>query len=419
MTSVPEISQQHLVFGRVGSFWNSNLTEEAEAQAQLMVESTAINSLRKSLLELISRLTDASSVDSECITILIPPSQVINLSPNPLPGWTMTLPEGVEPIALITKQGRLVTGADFSFFDQILTLRQDPATLFSLPAIQVLCAKRSQRSAFTYPLLLEVDTPFVQEVAQYFRNNQSASQFQRAVAVAAGYAVMPCDGTVLQVQPNTIIGAKYVFADRIIDTNYDHTFLTVGQFVPEGTVIGGLVNVWAPSNGAPQWYRTINWSAGLSLDHISAFKGITVPDSNVLATTTTASIAYPSSYHSQMSLLGDPTVLAKFWYHQAAAEDLCGNFLAPSLGLASPGTTTVNPLDIFFQVILGTRALVLQLVDTGTNSDFIARGLRFARREKPVGSALIVYGQTVPANVVTDAFGNPILDSQGDSITSA
>lgn len=407
------------MFGRVGSFWNSNLTEEAELQAQLMVNSTTLNSTRSSAVELISRLTDASAVDSECFTITIPPDQIITLSPNPLPGWIMTLPEGVEPIALLTKQGRLVTGADFSFFDRILTLRQDPSTLFSLPAIQVLCAKKCQQSAFLYPLMLEVDTPFFQEVAQYFRNNQSASQFQRAVAVAAGYAVMPVDGTVLQVQPLTLGGARYVFADRVIVARYSHTFLTVGQFVPEGTVVGGLVNVWAPTNGAAQWYRAINWSAGLSLDHISAFKGITVPDSNVLATTTTASVAYPSKYHSQMSLLGDPTVLAKFWYHQAAAEDLCGNFLAPSLGLASPGSTAVNPLDIFFQVILGTRALVLQLVDTGTNSDFIARGLRFARREKPVGSALIIYGTTTPANVLTDAFGNPILDSQGNDITSA
>ena len=300
--------------------------------------------------------------------------------------WLMRIQEAIVPLAFETKLGKRILGNDYTFFDGTVTFRESPFELFDFPRVHVLSYQETLFNTHNYALWLEVPVVNLQEVSLYCRDRQTSVQFERALATAAGYAVLPFDGLL-----QAIVGTTYIFDAGVVNAPYWHNALIIGNRYPKGTIIGGAVKVSAASgaNNA-SWYRELDWSLGLPLDSLIPFSGLVAPDAQRLVAATTESTVHAGKYHVQAQLDGDPAVQAKFWTHQAAAEDRCNKFLSTALGLGSGQSTSVNLLDLFFQYLLSNRALVVDLYGHDHATEYHERAARFIAREAPLGSLPIV-----------------------------
>jgi hypothetical protein len=311
------------------------------------------------------------------------------LRPVPAPTydtWTFRIAENIVPLAFDTKTGKKVIGNDYTFLDGLVTFRESPFALFDLPRVHIFSYQETLFNTNNYALWLEAPVKGLQEVALYCRDRQTSAQFERAIAVAAGYTVLPFDGVL-----RAMIGPTYVFDAGVVVAPGHPNALTVGTWYPKGTVIGGSVKASAASgaNNA-NWYRELDWSAGLSLDSLIPFTGLSVPDEQRVIYTTTESTAHAGKYHVIAQLDGDTATQTKFWAHQAAAEDRCNKFISTALGLGYGQSASVNLLDFFFQYLLSSRALIVDLYAHDPSEDAHARAERFVAREAPVGSLPIV-----------------------------
>ena len=382
---IPEILNAHKTFSRIGSFWSSVASPDTRTKARRIVEAVEQNAGMSAIDREAVRLTDNAGIRGAHLDIEVPVESVVWVPGTPYDVWRMSITESIVPLALSTKLGPRVLGNDYSYSNGVLTFRESVFSLFDFPRVHVNAYQEVLFNTHNYALWLEAPVQNLQEVARYCRENQTAAQFQKAIAVAAGYVVLPFTG-VLQAR----IGNTYVFDAGIVDVVYQHTPLTVGYTYDAGTVVGGVVRVYASDGVDLTWYQRLDWTQGLSLDSLTPFTGLSVQDASVTVSATTESTQHAGKYHVTAPLVGDSGLQVKFWAHQAAAEDRANSFISTALGLGSGGTASVNLLDFFFTYILGARGIVIDLPVYSDSTDYHARALRFIAREAPAGSIPII-----------------------------
>jgi hypothetical protein len=222
-------------------------------------------------------------------------------------------------------------------------------------------------------------------VANYYRNNQSAAAFQLAIAEAAGYCILPWSGTLLEIH---LYGGetRYVFNSGVLVVHYNHAALTVGEDYPKDYIIGQGVNVYSKTSSTGQWWRQVTWNSGLCLDNLCPVKGLTIQDQPARAWANSQS----TDYHARIDFLGPPAALNAFWALVQQNEVLTGKYLNTVIGLTSlTDEVILNPLDLYFTCLLGSRGIIIQLNAAG-GEDYRRRALQFIHREKPVGSVPII-----------------------------
>lgn len=301
------------------------------------------------------------------------------------PRWLMPVPADIEPIRFLSLKGELVCGCDFVCTPGLVHFFEDPTHLFKLPYVTVACAEVRPSTLLGYTLKTDVKGPDMRPVARYFREAQTAATFQAAIACAAGLVVLPADSILELVLPLPV-GYRYVFKDYVLEARYPHTALTAGNAYLKDHVVGDHVRVTGGGHSRPQWYRDLDWSAGLSLDSFSPFKGLTAADGQRRAYTTDQ--ITDGKYHVRIQLDGDPAVQEKFWTRVAAAELNTGRYLCDVLGIVGEGETQVNPVDVFFESGLVRNALVVDLIAM-PDVEFTSRAVTFIDNEKPVGASVI------------------------------
>lgn len=280
------------LFGRTGSFWTSGLSAAASAQARRLVETTQQNKLSDTLRETLVRLATLDEAPISHGRLQVAADQVSQTATTPSPRWEMTITEELEPIAIRTKLGLRLQGVDFLYAPGVLTWFESPHQLFDFPAIEVVTSRPLRRSLWNYPLQAEAPVGDPSEITRYYRVRQDPLQLQRATAAAAGYTVLPFDSILRSVE-----NGRYVFDAGQVTADYAHTPLEVGRYYAAGTVIGDMVKVYTASLQGTNWHRTLDWSEGLSLDELSPFRGLSVPDAQRRIATDVESSAHPGKYH--------------------------------------------------------------------------------------------------------------------------
>jgi hypothetical protein len=383
---IPEILNEHKTFSRIGSFWSSVASADTRAKARRIVESVEQNAGMSTIDREAVRLTDNAGIRGAHLDIQVPAETVTRETGTPYNVWRMPITDAIIPLALDTKLGKRVLGNDYSFSNGVLTFRESVYALFEFPRVHVSAYQEVLFNTHNYALWLETPVQNLQEVALYCRDNQTTAQFQKAIAVAAGYVVLPFSG-VLQAR----VGNTYVFDTGIVDVVYQHTPLTVGYTYSAGTVVGGVVRVYASDGVDLTWYQRLDWQSGLPLASLCPFSGLSVADVNVTVTRGAESTAHAGKYHVSAPLIGDSGVAAKFWVHQAACEDRSNKFMNDALGLTggSP-TASVNLIDFWFSYMLAARGVIIDLPVYPDSADYHARAARFIAREAPAGSIPII-----------------------------
>lgn len=287
------LRNEHQVFNRLGSFWTAEMAPESVRQARCLAETAQQNNAQGSLLRGARRLTWGGAQVSRNLKLAVPITAVSQVADSPRPQWTMPIQLPIVPLTIHTRKGPRSLGVDFNFADGVITWLESPYDLFFLPEVLVLTYEETPPTLWNYTLRLDDATEPVEEVVKYYRRSQDPSQFERAIAAAAGYAVLPFTSTL-----RAVSGSRYVFDDGVITADYTHTPLTVGQTYEAGTIIGDMVKVRAAPASGGSWYREFDWSHGLSLDTLSPFRGLRVRDELRRLQTTTQSTAHPGHYHS-------------------------------------------------------------------------------------------------------------------------
>lgn len=339
--------------------------------------------------------------------------------------WLLPItPGAVIPFCIQAVGYKLLVGVDFFVVkDQFILFRIDPRTLFNGSSYLIVCGRVKRKSLLEYPLGIHVEGK-VGPVVQYCRNSQTPGMLQKALVEIAGVGALPSTQTLISVQ---VIGCDtiYTFSTDVIRVSYPHTLLTVGQTYPEGYVIGNAIQVLSGSNSQKAWWRSVNWQGGLSLDPLLSFKGLQLPDSLVWAYV--SGVDSPSGQaHVRMPLSNNFWTEKPYWDEVATKETTQGYYLNGVVGITptighfsdfanlvseyetlnavagqtgapqlSPNTNTlidrrlVNPLDVFFEAILSSRALVItvdlsMVLNTGALFKFI-------QDQIPLGVTLVLF----------------------------
>ena len=292
---------------------------------------------------------------------------------------------GCLPLAIATATRDLVLGIDYTAGVDCLIFSENPSTLFPNNKILTRACLKTCRALLSYTWQVDQAPEGGVHIARYLRDTQSPKQFGLAVAEAAGFRIMPEDAVVRQVIPLRA-GCRYIFDQGAIDAVYPHTPLQAGDELAQHDVIGSPVRLFAA--GGASWYRGLDWSEGLSLDQLCQFNGIIVPDRPCRVHAVSQDTG---GLHVRIELEGNAEAIDKFWQHIWAGEIRSGRYLNSAIGLQEVGGTSfLNPLDFYFDNLLGARAMVLKFDPAVVGTGYHKRALTFIQREKPVGCIPIV-----------------------------
>ena len=336
---------------------------------------------------------------------------------------------GVLPLSIHSEERTLILGTDFFVNRNLIYFRQDPRKLFAAGTYLVTrglnLGFRSYLNFFTQNNVPGIDDL----VIRYIRQAQTPQNFRLALCAIANMGIIRIGG-VLRAITETFGGTTiYTFDQESVRVAYPHTPLEVGVSYPSLTVIGDLIQTAQAEVKETAWWRKIDWKGGFVLDPIvNGVHNLPVADTNL-------GVAYvagqdPGSsggnrVHARIQLSNDFENELPYWEEVAKRETASGFYLNSILGLqedltgayetiiseteeanrlnrqlripaeqpdfrALPESQLVNPLDVFFQAVLGQTAFVINIDQIRTlNQPAI---FDFISREMPVGATPIIIG---------------------------
>ena len=316
----------------------------------------------------------------ETILTFVGPGDVVSfcLSATALyPRYVVPIPEGLRPTMLSVGDRDLVVGLDFVVGDGCIITHETPELLFPEHFFMIRSARTTTTAPLSFTWQLDgLTTPGV-KVSRYLRESQSLYSFRLAILEVAGITMLPKAGILqaIKVHGDT---TRYIFEDFVVAVPYAHTPLVIGAFYDQDYAISDGLQVFGPSGGS--WWRELDWSEGLSLDGLTPFSGLVVPD-QVVRFSWSAGEFFPIS--------GDSAVRAKFWAHVRQSEEITGHPLTD----VAPDGSCRNPIDFIFQFLLGSRAVIVRIDPDVLGGLNTKRVLDFIHREHPVGSVVITTAQ--------------------------
>lgn len=299
----------------------------------------------------------------------VTPESESSCPPDYRPVWLLPWTEDLEPYALQGPDGPLLAGIDFQKKGNVLVCFRSPVILFPDRTIVMLTGRQAHRSLHSFTLKLDDTFGPTNEIMDWVRDKQSLLSFQLALARSCNRVICPDDVVITSV---TVLpeGTKYGFDGGEMLVPYAHTQLQRDQHVPKNTIIGGGISVFKPGPGV--WWRSVNWTSGLSLDGLCQVQGLTVPDMPI---SLTDDKAYPVPDGSAQAIAAYHTCLA-------LGEKVSGKLLTT---IGTPGSR-VNGIDYYFTNLLGSRALLVQL---DLDPDSVRRIRAFIKREQPLGVVIV------------------------------
>jgi hypothetical protein len=180
---------------------------------------------------------------------------------------------------------------DFTVGRGFMQLPEHPDTYFDNNIISVKYGYRIDKSWFGYTLKTDSKNLGGHYIAQYYRNKQTPSMLELALAENMGLCIMPFTSRLLEVVPHCD-GFFYIFEDGGVRAFYNHPPLTKGAIYEEGTIIGNCINVTSAGNKTPLWYKDADFEDGIPLkDIMPEFPDLVIPNEIVTATTADESSA--------------------------------------------------------------------------------------------------------------------------------
>ena len=310
------------------------------------------------------------------------------------PLYFVPIPLNIEPLSISTNNRELVIGCGFIAGPGYILFFEDPYTLF--PDNLIFVRNSVSLESHTMDYVYQADNIYSdgRYIAAYMRATHSATALKLALSEIAGLPILH-ENSVLQRIYTSYDNIIYEFDTQVISVPayIEHDALTVGTTYPAGMIFGNdYINIYSAANVSySPWYRTpeLNtvWaSSGLSLNTITPFSGIKVPD-------VTGTFAYNGStagggtaHYYLTGVTGSST--GPYWSFVRASETYTDKHLADV-----PGVTfgaTANCINFYFNNVLSYNALVIKLSTQELGSERHQNVMAFIRRDLPINVTPII-----------------------------
>lgn len=310
------------------------------------------------------------------------------------PLYFVPIPLTEEPISITTNNRELTVGCSFVAGPGYLLFFEDPYILF--PDNLIFVRNSTVLESHTMDYVYQADNIYSdgRYIAAYMRATHSADALKLALSEIAGLPILHEQSVLRQIYVNYDFNI-YEFDTQVISVpNYiDHDELIVGNTYPAGTIFGvDYVNIYSAANVSDSpWYRTSDlnsvWStAGLSLNTITPFTGIKVPDA-------TGTFAYNGStadggtaHYYLTGVTGSNT--GPYWSFVRSSETYTNKYLAGVAGVTLGATA--NCINFYFSNMLSYNALVIKLRTQELGSERHQNVMSFIRRDLPINVTPII-----------------------------
>jgi hypothetical protein len=225
------------------------------------------------------------------------------------------------------------------------------------------------------------------------RATHSADALKLALSEVAGLPILHEDSVLQQIY-NNYDATIYEFDTQVISvpSYIEHDPLSIGSSYPGGTIFGSdYVNIYSAANVSDTpWYRTPDlnqvWTtSGLSLNTITPFTGINVPDA-VGTFGYNGSTAGGGTAHYYLSgVTGSNT--GAYWTFVRNSETYTDKYLA-DIGITAG--STANCINFYFDNMLSYNALVIKLKTQLLGSERHQNVMSFIRRDLPINVTPII-----------------------------
>lgn len=288
-----ELKEKASTLSKVGSFYTSTITDKDRYTAHKLSHTTYNTNLFKQFNSLKTLLTGVQYFNNKFLLIKfkdkdikygyyqadnaaeVPSLQDITIYPDELQGDTskitligsdklafiLTIPSDLYIRVIQLSDGSvLAEGINFkSQFGKII-FTESPISLFNSMEFLALSYTERKRNILCYPLQLQDVYGDVSYVISYYRNNQSLSQFKKALYQAASIPVAKYREKIVDLVKLSN-GVSYITNSGIhYDADFPHTQLNIGDTLEKDQVIGGeeFLKVYLPGDTLPSDIEALN-----------------------------------------------------------------------------------------------------------------------------------------------------------------
>jgi len=372
-------------------------------------------------------------------------------------GLSINILYDIFPMKIISGGDELIYGLDFSFTNGYIEFFTEPAFVKSeVTSITIATGICLAKSFYRHPLGVDSINES-SHVVRFARNSQSPRDFIAAVASIGKQQVTSYDQRLEEVH-QTDEGVLYIFEKEILKVPYAHTLLESGKLYKRGEVIGEGVKGFH-NDGTGKWWKDIDFRGGLAMAPITGDKLLLIPDRMVTAYVADVSDIYilgERKAHVRFEMDGDKDAEDAYWAGVKVREEKFKKFLDDIINIDRSSFSDedledvfdsfkndfedinqknkeqgrskefrnikrldtakrfVNPVDVFFEGILGSKAFVIRL-----NAEMIPNigdVVSFINKEHPSGCLPIIfldqpaYEETFEvSNIITDSFEYSVL----------
>jgi len=310
------------------------------------------------------------------------------------PLYFVPIPLNIEPIVITTNNRELTTGCSFIAGPGYLLFFEDPYILF--PDNLIFVRNSVCLETHTMDYVYQTDNVYSdgRYIATYMRATHSANALKLALSEVAGLPILHADSVLQQIylRYNQTI---YEFDTQVISVpNYiEHDTLTVGEAYPAGLIFGDeYIKIYSAANVSDSpWYRTSDldtvWNAsGLSLNSITPFAGIKVPDITGTFAYNGATAGGGTAHYYLSGVTGGAT--GSYWSFVRSSETYTDKYLADVAGVTLGATA--NCINFYFDNMLTYNSLVIKLRTQELGSERHQNVLSFIRRDLPINVTPII-----------------------------
>jgi hypothetical protein len=297
-------------------------------------------------------------------------------------------PKDYVPYTMFSKEGDLCLNVDFYLSNGYLWFNKDPRILFNLNTILIRTGPLNAVSAYSY--VIRSDTAYFNTdlIVDFFRNKLELRGLEKATHVLAGVPIFRKAGRIIQKHPYKD-GQLYITDNQeVVKVPFYHKELSVRDYVTDNQLIEqSIIRFYFPDCENPRWYRQTNWDCGLSLELMTKYQGLIVPDLDTFAFTQgeDPGSVNGSKTHARVMLYGWFEEQEQYWADVRATETRTGRYLNDYIGLGNeespnynemlevtcagmlpdisslPNTKLLNPLDLYFEMILKDKTFVVEI----------------------------------------------------------
>jgi hypothetical protein len=308
--------------------------------------------------------------------------------------YVVPIPSGVTPIVIATRHTDrvLVQGIDFETGSGYIIMRESPGEMFFPGGFTILVSTVELRMPYDFTMQVNGPSYGSAFVSAYYKGALSVSSFERAAAQAAGLLVLEQDDTVVSVRRLTGGLTRYVFQNAgAIDVDYPHVELEAGSDYQRGFIVSNGFRVI--SGTAPGWLRRASGEHTLLVEGAVSIPDLYLPPG--LVTAYYAETGAGGKPHTRIHLQGTPTNLDALWSFQRNHELKTGEYLADVINLSEERPRVVFDLHTVLENFYGPRLLLVLPGLGGAHQSYLNRLHEFIRREKPIGSAVLLAKEPV------------------------